>query len=673
MRRFCIAVALAANGLLPCLHSGLFAGEPSGPARYKEIARGARTKLVAVLGGPEEESTRIFGAAAPFAFSADGKRAVAARGGNPYLGSGNEDGSVLVIDVPSGAIVRELKIPKGWATALALSGDGNHVLAGILAANQQGNQTYEVGLLDPVAGKDRRLTGLQGPVIAVAVAADGRRAVYTTQDGKVHLWDLTTKQKARELGRHQNQVNALALAPDGKVAVSADQVGTAKVWDLAAGKEVRTLVGHQGVVTSIAFAADGRRVAVAGYGPDVKVWDVASGKELRSLKRKHEGNDLSSVALSPDGKRLVVVRIWINAARTTVTSAVSCWDVDDGKERWTRATDFLVGSPEVLVLPDGKQVLSGGGPSPYVLWNLDDGKEVRVWGGHKGPVTAVAYSRDGKTLFSAGQDKTAKAWDVNTGRELKTFTGHYDAVTALAVTADSKRLLTGSVDYTLKLWDVAGGKEPRTFKGHTGAVTGVAMSADGKLALSGSSDRTLKLWDVVTGNLLRTLTGHGDGVTSVALSPDGKWALSGSQDHTAKLWNLADDVKEPVPATLAGHDREVTRVVFLADGKHALTASQDRTAILWDLGSAKALKGYRGHSNWITDGAVSPDGKQVLTASDDLTVRLWDAQTAKELDRIDLGRCIDVPRSVAFAPDGRSFVVGTLSWTILRFELTPGQ
>ena len=36
---------------------------------------------------------------------------------------------------------------------------------------------------------------------------------------------------------------------------------------------------------------------------------------------------------------------------------------------------------------------------------------------------------------------------------------------------------------------------------------------------------------------------------------------------------------------------------------------------------------------------------------------------------IDLGSSTDFARSLAFAPDGKSFLVGTAGWVILRFEI----
>jgi WD40 repeat protein len=166
---------------------------------------------------------------------------------------------------------------------------------------------------------------------------------------------------------------------------------------------------------------------------------------------------------------------------------------------------------------------------------------------------------------------------------------------------------------------------------------------------------------------LRTLSGHAERVNAVAFSPDGKRALSGGDDGTLKLWDLAD-AKAAEPRTLAGHRRAVTCVAFSADGKQLLSGSKDRTLRLWDAATGKKVQTFVGHDNWVTAAALSPDGKRVLSVSDDGSVKLWDAAEGEELDHIAVAGSNDVPGCAAFAPDGRSFVVGTADGVILRFE-----
>src|SRR5438552_5333930 len=55
---------------------------------------------------------------------------------------------------------------------------------------------------------------------------------------------------------------------------------------------------------SVQFSADGTRLACAGWIEFVGVWDLKTGAEL--LKLTKTGNKWTRLALSPDGKHLVL-------------------------------------------------------------------------------------------------------------------------------------------------------------------------------------------------------------------------------------------------------------------------------------------------------------------------------------------------------------------------------
>ena len=159
--------------------------------------------------------------------------------------------------------------------------------------------------------------------------------------------------------------------------------------------------------------------------------------------------------------------------------------------------------------------------------------------GHKGSVSAVAFSPDGKLVLTGSYDHTARLWDAATGEAVATLTGHTDGVTAVAFSPDGKRILTGSADRTAMLWDTATGKRLATLAGHGGFVWAVAFSPDGARVITGSNDSTAKLWDAATGAAVATLVGHGGSVNAVAFSPDGARVLTGSYDNKAILWDAA--------------------------------------------------------------------------------------------------------------------------------------
>jgi WD40 repeat protein len=194
--------------------------------------------------------------------------------------------------------------------------------------------------------------------------------------------------------------------------------------------------------------------------------------------------------------------------------------------------------------------------------------------GHHGTATSVAFSQDGNYALSGGHDQTLRLWDLQTGKEVRVFSGHGSHVYGVAFCPDGKRAISCSGDRTLRLWDVRTGKELRCFKGHNNPVYTVTLSADGKRALSGGNDKSLRLWDLETGKELRRFEGHTEAILAVALSPDGKRALSGSRDNTAVVWDV-ETGKEL--RAFKGHTQPVQSVTFSPDGKRALSGSSDGT------------------------------------------------------------------------------------------------
>ncbi|MEG4174037.1 WD40 repeat domain-containing protein, partial [Microcoleus sp. S13_C3] len=266
----------------------------------------------------------------------------------------------------------------------------------------------------------RTLKGHSKSVKAVAVTADGKRAISGSRDQTLKVWDLTTGKELFTLNGHR-QVYAVAVTPDGKRAISGSDDNTLKVWDLTTRKELFTLNGHSDSVNAVAVTPDGKRAISGSDDNTLKVWDLTTGKELFTLNG--HSNSVHGVAVTPDGKRAV----------------------------------------------------SGSWDNTLKVWDLTTRKEEFTLNGHSDAVNAVAITADSKRAISGSWDNTIKVWDLATGNELFTLNGHRQ-VNAVAVTTNGKQAISASYEYTLKVWDLTTGNELFTFNSHSGSINAVAVT-----------------------------------------------------------------------------------------------------------------------------------------------------------------------------------------------------
>ncbi|MCI0459095.1 MAG: serine/threonine protein kinase [Gemmataceae bacterium] len=165
--------------------------------------------------------------------------------------------------------------------ALAWTPDGKRFLAAdVVGGNVQLWGTGEQQRLCQLPTQPApRFTGK----FALALSRDGRRALTSSKDTAIKVWELNAgkdpAREARQLKGHTAVVTCLAFAPDRRLAVSGSKDRTLRLWDIEHGIELRILEGHQGEVTSVAFTPNGRYVLSGSKDRTLRLWEVP-GKYL---------------------------------------------------------------------------------------------------------------------------------------------------------------------------------------------------------------------------------------------------------------------------------------------------------------------------------------------------------------------------------------------------------
>lgn len=176
------------------------------------------------------------------------------------VGSGNPD--VHVIEVATGATVRELDTTPSGLNGVVFSPDGTLIAA-----------SGTSGLVRVWRAADGELVrtceGLSGTVSAVVFTPDSGSIIAGERGGRIVRWKVATGEKAWESAIQNSAVNRLAVTPDGSRVAAVGE--GAHILDAATGLHLATFRPHNDTIWHCAFNADGTRLATASWDGNVVV------------------------------------------------------------------------------------------------------------------------------------------------------------------------------------------------------------------------------------------------------------------------------------------------------------------------------------------------------------------------------------------------------------------
>ncbi|MCJ1285882.1 hypothetical protein MMC26_005224 [Xylographa opegraphella] len=275
----------------------------------------------------------------------------------------------------------------------------------------------------------------------VQFSHDGRRLATGGEATTVTIYDTIDFQIRHTLVEHTKAVAYAAWSPDDTKIVTCSHDLTAKVWDTSSGRCISSIVHGDEPVTSAAWAPNGQTFVTGSLDKQssLHIWNL-NGEIIHTWSDSTRVQDL---ALSPDGKRLVII----------------------SPEREITVYDFTT-------------------------WNEEYSLR------HKSKLTCVRISRDSKYMLINMVDNELQLIDIASAERVRRFQGQQQGEYIIRGSfggADENLIISGSEDGRIYIWHRENGTLIETLEGHPGGcANAVAWNpADSCMFASGGDDKKM--------------------------------------------------------------------------------------------------------------------------------------------------------------------------------------
>ncbi len=448
-------------------------------------------------------------------------------------------GSAYIYD-STGTFVATIDITNEWFYRALFSPDGRTLYF------TAGKNLYAAPTTDFKA--TRTYAGHTFDVRRLALSIDGKRALTSSGDNTVRLWDTSSGATLR-IFRSSRIVSGIGLSQDGQYVLVNYDDGTAVVYAVEALQPQSARLVHDFNINSVAWSPDGQYLLTSsneGGGAKVVLSDVEFGHPAFSLPGTDDtmetASNFNNTVFTPDGTGILTAD---NLGR------VRLWRTSTGAPQRLigRLQDGYAGQ-WVEVTPDGKNVLVARYEGISVFdFNAENAQEQRVFRAPRALLFTMAVSPDGTKVATGSSDGRIFVWDFASGELLFERREDKSQINAVNFSPDSKRLVTASSDRTIRVFDVATGEATLLLSGHEDIVIWASFSPDGQLISSAGFDATARVWDAHTGAELLTFKGPEKPFRSAVFSPDSKMLAVGGDDFRLYLWKLPEQNNANTPTS----------------------------------------------------------------------------------------------------------------------------
>ena len=558
--------------------------------------------------------------------------------------------------------------------------------------------------LTSVSRLDGTAVAHASPQTSVAFSPDGSTYASGGYDGRVVLWDRTTR-TARWTRTHGRLVNAVRFSPSGRLLASCGADKVCRIWRTADGVLVNLLSRQPDDLNALAWLDERRLVTVSQDGTG-RVWDVEAGR-LEEVCFTHTDHCMS-VDATADGAYV---------ATCGEDATIRLWE---SSGTLLRILD-RAGHAEMCRFSPGGTLLAASCDDGYVHLMLPDGTPQGLVGPYDVAVKAIAWSPDAAFVAVGAYDSTVRIWDRVGGHQVVSWQGPHLWPRSLDWSPDGRTLVVGTTSGAPAVLEVPAldpatrgiGADPvRTAVPQPSLTAGVNhIAVRGPVLAAGGDDGHVSVWR--GGEPLAAIpVGERSLVNSVAVGPQDEpliaygsfsgcigivdpaapdrdaahahvgqpvnrvtWSPAGDRlavaDYEGRLRIFSregDDLKELM--AYEGHEGAVKDFCWIGEDR-IVTVSTDRSAHLITA-DGERIRSFTGHGELVNSVSVSRVGARtaLATVSRDRTVRLHDLDSG-ELLGVLAGHDESV-KAVAWAPDGSPRLLsGSYDFTARLWTLDP--
>jgi WD40 repeat protein len=237
--------------------------------------------------------------------------------------------------------------------------------------------------------------------------------------GYTSVYDFKSRRNSFNYHAHSESVNSTFFSNDGKLILTASSDGTLAIFDTL-NQSSYQLAAHDKALNSATFSQDDKLIVTSSDDQTAKIWELKSGKKneyFLVLKNILDGHfdKVKSAIFSFNGKYVLTIN-GIEASLFNSLNGNKIWAFSPENSSWYENYNIS----QAKFSPDDRKLIIAFKASVYLI-DVETGKLLRIFEGHRASIKSVDFSSDSKKILTSSLDGSIKIFDLETDNEIMNY------------------------------------------------------------------------------------------------------------------------------------------------------------------------------------------------------------------------------------------------------------